>query len=66
MDKKKRYLELIKRREVALNKLDSARKRLGHPHLDFMSSHELAESEFNLWTAHLEEIEKELAELKGK
>jgi hypothetical protein len=64
MDKKKRYQQLLKKREVALNKLDSARKRLGHPHLDFMSSHELAESEFNLWTAHLKEIEDELAELK--
>lgn len=66
MDKKKRYLKLLESRKVALNKLDSARKRLGHPHLDFMSSHELAESEFNLWTAHLEEIDKELEELKGK
>ena len=66
MDKKKRYQELLKKREVALKKLDSARKRLGHPHLDFMSSHELAESEFNLWNAHLEEIDKELEELKVK
>jgi len=64
MDKKKRYQQLLKKREVALNKLDSAKKRLGHPHLDFMSAHELAESEFNLWTAHLKEIEDELAELK--
>ena len=66
MDKKKCYQELLKKREEALTKLDSARKRLGHPHLDFMSSHELAESEFGLWSARLEEIEKELAELKGK
>jgi hypothetical protein len=64
MDRKKRYQELLKKREVTLKKLDSARKRLGHPHLDFMSSHELAESEFNLWNARLEEIEKELEELK--
>ena len=64
MDKKKRYQELLKKIEIARAKLDSARKRLGHPHLDFMSAHDLAESEFGVWSAHLRDIEKEISELK--
>jgi hypothetical protein len=64
MDKAKRYQELLKRKVWVEEKLDSAKKRLGHPHLDFMSAHDLAESDFNLWTAHLEEIEKEITELE--
>jgi len=31
-----------------------------------MSAHDLAESEFNLWTAYLEDINKQLLELKKK
>jgi len=64
MDKLKRYKELLKKREIAREKLDSASKRLGHPHLDFMSSHDLAESEFGVFSAFLEEIEKEISELE--
>jgi|GEM_PF-3243111 hypothetical protein len=64
MDKLKRYKELLKKREIAREKLDSAKMRLGHPHLDFMSAHDLAESEFGVFSAHLEEIEKEISELE--
>lgn len=66
MDKQKRYKELLKKREFVKKKLEEAKKRLGHPHLDFMSAHDLAESEFNLYSAHLEEIEKEIQEIEKK
>lgn len=65
MDKKKRYEELLKKRAQVQKKLDKARKRLGHPHLDFMSAHDLAESEFNLWNAHLKEVEEEIKEIEN-
>jgi hypothetical protein len=64
MDKKVRYQELIKKRAWVLEKLDRARKNLGHPHLDFMSAHDLAESDFKVWTAYLDDIEKEIEELE--
>jgi len=64
MDKLKRYKELLKKRESAREKLNSARMRLGHPHLDFMSAHDLAESEVGVYTTYLEDIEKEILELE--
>ena len=63
-NKKKRYEELLKKKDFAQAKLDSVRKELGHPHLDFMSAHDLAESQFGVWTARLREIESEIAELE--
>ena len=64
MDRKKRYKDLLKKRVWVSQKLDSARKRLGHPHLDFMSAHDLAESDFKVYSAYLEDIEKEISELE--
>jgi len=64
MDKQKRYQELVARREKIVARLDNARLNLGHPHLDFMSAHELAESDFKVYTAYLEEVDKEIEELK--
>jgi len=64
VDKSIRYQELLKKREKAREKLDRAKKALGHPHLDFMSAHDLAESDFKVWSAYLADIEKEIKELE--
>jgi len=64
MDRREKLKELLKKREWMKEKLDSARKRLGHPHLDFMSAHDLAESDFKVYSALLEDIEEEIRELE--
>jgi len=56
--------ELLKEKEKAEAKLADIKLRLGHPHGDFMSVHDLAETEFNVWSAHLEDIEKQILELR--
>ena len=56
--------ELLKDKEKAEAKLADIKTRLGHPHLDFMSVHDLAESEFHLWSAILADIEQQLLRLK--
>lgn len=66
MELKTRYQELLKKRRWAQAKLSRAKEALGHPHLDFMSAHDLAESDFKLWSAYLEDIERELESLKKK
>ena len=66
MDQKIRYQELLKKKKWAQGKLSRAKKALGHPHLDFMSAHDLAESDFNLWSAYLEDLEKEIESLGKK
>ncbi len=58
--------ELLKEKEKAEAKLADLKTKLGHPHLDFMCVHDLAESEFNVWTAYLEDIEHQLLSLKIK
>lgn len=60
----KRYQELLKKRELARKKLDRAQKGLGHPHLDFMSAHDLAESDFKVYSAYVEDLNKEIEELE--
>lgn len=60
----KRYQELLRKRESARKKLDRAKKGLGHPHLDFMSAHDLAESDFKVYSAYLEDLDKEIEELE--
>lgn len=62
----KRYQELLAKREWAREKLDRAKKSLGHPHLDFMSAHDLAEKDFQVWIAYLEDIEEQIKVLKEK
>lgn len=56
--------ELLKEKSKAEAKIADLKTKLGHPHLDFMCVHDLAESEFNVWSAHLEDIEKQIRELK--
>jgi len=64
MDKK---LEgLLKEKEKAENKLKQIKPRLGHPHGEMQSAHDLAEQEFRVWSSYLEEIGQEIAQLKLK
>lgn len=64
MDIKDRRQDLLnqKRRTEAL--LNHAKKNLGHPHGSWQSAHDLAESEFKVYSAHLESIEQELDQLE--
>lgn len=64
MDKEVRYQELLIRREKTRERLDRARHALGHPHLDFMSAHDLAESDFKVNEALLADINQEIDELE--
>lgn len=64
MDKAKRYDELIKKRAWVKHKLARAKKYLGHPHGQWQSAHDLAESDFKVLSAHLENIEDEIKELE--
>lgn len=66
MDPISRLADLKKKREAARKRLEEAKKGLGHPHLDFMSAHDLAESDFKVYSAYLEDIESEIAELEKK
>jgi hypothetical protein len=63
---KKRYFELLKKRRETQKKLARAKKYLGHPHGQWQSAHDLAESDCLLYEARLKEIEKEIGELKDK
>lgn len=54
----------MKKREWVRRKLARAKKYLGHPHGQWQSAHDLAESDFKVWSAHLEDIEKEIRELE--
>lgn len=58
--------ELLKEKEKTEAKLADIKLRLGHPHLDFMSVHDLAESEFHLWSAILEDIKEQIWKLETK
>ncbi len=64
MDLKKRYKELLLQKNKIQKMLDRSKKNLGHPHLDFMSAHELAESQFHVYSAHLELIEEEIRKIE--
>lgn len=58
--------ELLKKKEKAVRKLADIGPKLGHPHGDGQSAHDLAEVEFKVWTAYLEDIEKQIIGLKRK
>lgn len=63
MDRAKRYKQLLEKRKMAREKLERALHALDHPHGQWQSAHDLAESDLKVWTAYLEDIEKELKEL---
>jgi hypothetical protein len=63
MDPEKRYKDLLRQKRKIEKLLDQAKRNLGHPHLDFMSVHDLAESQYKVYSSHLESIEEELDKL---
>lgn len=56
--------KLLKKKEKAEAKLADLKTKLGHPHLDFMSSHDLAESEFRFWEAYLQQVEGDIRKIQ--
>jgi hypothetical protein len=64
MDLKGRYRQLLEKKEKARKKLDGFQKRLGHPHADMMSDHDLAEQQFKVYQAYLEDLDSQIAELE--
>lgn len=64
MDTKDRRQDLLIQKRRIKTLLDRAKKNLGHPHGSWQSAHDLAESEFKVYTAHLESIEQELDRLE--
>lgn len=58
--------EFLKKKAEYEAKIEGVKKRLGHPHLDEMSAHDLAESQLRVFEACLEDIEKEIYTLKIK
>jgi hypothetical protein len=64
MSTKARYQELLDQKKSIERKLKQAKKNLDHPHGQWQSAHDLAESQFHVYSAHLESIEKELEKLK--
>lgn len=56
--------KLQEKRQKALDKLKDLKTKLGHPHLDFMSSHDLAESEYRFWEAYLGQVEDDIRGLQ--
>lgn len=58
--------ELLKKKQKLEAKLAEIMPRLGHPHLDFMSVHDLAETEFKVYRAILEDLEREIAKLNNQ
>ncbi|MGD8744538.1 MAG: hypothetical protein PVJ52_03015 [Candidatus Woesebacteria bacterium] len=59
MDKKD-YQELLQRRKEITKRILKVKKNLDHPHGQWQSAHDLAESEYKVLVAHLEAIEKEI------
>lgn len=58
--------KLLKKKEKALAKLADLKTKLGHPHLDFMSAHDLAESEYRFWEAYLAQVESDIKKLENE
>ena len=56
--------ELLKRKKEIEAKIAAIKMRLGHPHLDDMSAHDLAETEFQVWSSCLDDIENQIYLLK--
>lgn len=55
---------MLTKREWVREKIERAKKSLGHPHGQWQSAHDLAESDHKVLEALLEEIEEELDQLK--
>jgi prefoldin subunit 5 len=66
VDLKQRYQKLLEKRARAQQKLDGLKKRLGHPHLDMMSDHDLAEQQFHVYQSYLEDLDQQIEELEAQ
>jgi len=66
MANKAQYLELLKKRDKVRRKLERVKKYLGHPHGQWQSAHDLAESDFKVYSDYLENIEKEIKKLEDE
>ena len=66
MDLREQYKELLARRSKYLKKIDDLKKNLSHPHGDWQSGHDLAESDHKVYLALLEETEEEIRDLERK
>ncbi len=66
MDQKARLKQLLERRSELLKNIERLKKNLTHPHGDWQSAHDLAESDYKVYLALLTDLEKEIAELKVK
>ncbi len=64
MDKRERYDALVKKREMARQKLSRALEALGAGSWHEDSSYELADQDIKVWTEYLENIEEEIKELE--
>jgi len=70
VDRKKRYQELLIKRDCAREKLNRAKEALGAGSWHEDSVYELADQDFRVWTDYLDNIEEEIREIlkenKGK
>jgi len=58
--------ELLKKKEKIEAKLAEIKLMLGHPHLDFMSAHEIAETEFKVYSAYLDGLNMQITKLENE
>jgi len=58
--------ELLKKKKAVEEKLAKIKLRLGHPHADFMSVHDLAETEFGVYSAYLADIQRQIVKLENE
>lgn len=58
------YKQLLEKKKKAEERIASAKTRLDHPHGQWQSAHDLAESELGVWTDYLRGVEEELKKLE--
>lgn len=59
-----RYQKLLHKKQEAERKLAEIKPKLSHPHGDAQSIHDLADQEFRVWSAYLDELEEEIGKLE--
>jgi hypothetical protein len=65
MSKKDHLRDLLARRKKLVDKISYLKKNLGHPHGDWQSAHDLAESDYKVYVALLEDVDKQILKLSG-
>jgi hypothetical protein len=58
--------ELLAKREKLVQKISYLKKNLGHPHGDWQSAHDLAESDYKVYVALLEDVDEQIIKLSKK